>query len=111
MMKGKVSVDMFKELSRTEKNIEEYSKQPVSVLTGMLSGWLFTGEEEKTPARLKLEQLVETCESLVLVEEILGVSPLIHALVVCRLLLCRSHLRPWSVFFFSPTQKTFSTWT
>lgn len=72
-MKGRVSDEMFKELKGTERNIEEYSKQPVSMMTGMLSRWLWTAEEDKSPARVKLEQLVQTCESLVLIEEILGV--------------------------------------
>lgn len=72
-MKGRVSDEMFRELKGTERNIAEYSKQPVSIIAGMLSGWLWTAEEDKSPARLKLEQLVQTCESLVFIEEILMV--------------------------------------
>lgn len=81
IMKGRVSDEMFRELKGTERNIAEYSKQPVSMIAGMLSGWLWTAEEDKSPARLKLEQLVQTCESLVFIEEILTVCKH-HSLVL-----------------------------
>ena len=64
---------MFRELRRTERNIREYMDQPVSVFNGMLNTWLGMGEEDMSPARMKLKQLVETCESLVFVEEIITV--------------------------------------
>ena len=64
---------MFRELRQTERNIAAYMDQPVSMITGMLSAWLGMGEEDTSPARIKLKQLVETCESLVFVEEILTV--------------------------------------
>lgn len=79
-MKGRVSDEMFRELKGTERNIAEYSKQPVSIIAGMLSGWLWTAEEDRSPARLRLEQLVQTCESLDLIEEILTVRER-HSLV------------------------------
>ena len=73
LLKGKVSDEMFRELRQTERNIAEYMDQPVSIITGMLSAWLGTSEEDTSPARIKLKQLVDTCESLVFVEEILTV--------------------------------------
>jgi len=71
IMKGRVSDEMFRELRGTERNIETYNQVPLSAIAGILSGWLWTAEEDKSPARMKLMQLVETCESLVTIEEIL----------------------------------------
>jgi hypothetical protein len=75
-MKGRVSDEMFRELRGTERNIETYNQVPLSAIAGILSGWLWTAEEDKSPARMKLMQLVETCESLVTIEEILTVTTL-----------------------------------
>lgn len=72
-MSGRVSDDMFKELRVTERNIIEYNKVPLSAITGFLSGWMLSHQEDDSPARMKLSQLVETCESLVSIEEILTV--------------------------------------
>jgi hypothetical protein len=72
ILKGKVSHEMFVELRQTERHITEYMDKPVSI-TGLLSAWLGTAEEDTSPARIKLKQLVQTCESLVFVEEILTV--------------------------------------
>ena len=73
ILKGTVSDEMFRELRQTEKNIEAYNAEPISLLSGMLSGWWWTADEEDSPVRRKLVQLVDTCESLMMIEEILTV--------------------------------------